>query len=147
MKDIVLINGIEYVPKVIAPEPVKVGRRKPEEGEKYWYVNDMGDFYREIWDEDEYDDALYSMGNVYQTEALATQARDKQILLVELQDFADRENEGHVDDKDWFFIDYYNSKFDCRSNASTVSLVRFFYKNDVESAIAHFGDRLNLLKL
>ena len=146
MKDIVMINGIEYVPKVIAPEPVKVGRWKPDYGEIYYFLPPSGKIIEDAWNSDENDENLFLMGNVYHTEALATQARDKQILLVELQDFADRENEGHVDDKGWFFIDYYNSKFDCRSNASTVSLVRFFDKNDVHAAIDHFGDRLNLLK-
>ena len=148
MKDIVMINGIEYVPKVIAPEPVKVGRWKPDYGEIYYFLPPSGKIIRDAWNSDENDENLFLMGNVYQTEALATQARDKQILLVELKDFADRVNAGHAKELPMigYEIGFLNDKFIATTISSTCFMtIKFNTPQKAQAAIVHFGTRLNIL--
>jgi hypothetical protein len=60
-----------------------VKRRKPEMGEKCWYISHNGqiDFFR--WDNDIFYTAWYDFGNVFRTEqdAIAAQERIKKALL------------------------------------------------------------------
>ena len=148
-KDTVIINGIEYVPKVVVPEPVpvKVGRWKPKEGEDYWSFDPYNIVNKFCWKS--YVAWLpkrYAMGNVYQTEELALHAHDKQLLLVELQDYADKCNGEEDGTLMYFYLINYN-KFWGRNHTIGIIPGTVLFKNssDVLSAIEHFGKRLDLL--
>ena len=149
-KDTVIINGIEYVPKVITPEPVKVGRWKPEEDKRYWYLTSEGLPTGAYWHENHlWHEKRYTSGNVYQTEALATHASDKHLLLVELQDFADRVNAEQA--REYPMIGYevahYKDKFIASISSSICFMtIKFNRPQGAQSAIEYFGDRLNLLR-
>ena len=89
---------------------------------------------------------MYLFGNIYQTEALATKARDRQLLLVELQDYADQKNEGCK----MFALYHSLAKFDDDwGRVDTACIIpgtaRFRSSEDADAAIDHFGDRLNIL--
>ncbi|QMV49756.1 MAG: hypothetical protein [Cryophage ML09] len=147
--DKVFIHGIEYVPKVV-PEPAKVLRWKPDLGEIYWLFGSSDTAYTSIWNNAYADHYRYTMGNIYQTENLATRARDKQLLLVELQDYADEKNAGQIKEesvshlfhnpmnKGWRSIRLY-------SNAGMLGEIVFYQDTDLYDAIEHFGSRLDLL--
>ena len=147
MKDIVLINGIEYVPKVVtAPEPVKVGRWKPEIGEEYWRITRLGDISIDVRSFLVPGFKEFKLGNIYQTKEIATKARDKQMLLVELQDYADEKNSGKEISDRYFILVEYSSGWDWGSSMGiTPGTVIFRNSDDAKLAIEHFGSRLDLL--
>jgi len=147
MKDIVLINGIEYVPKVVtAPEPVKVGRWKPEIGEEYWRITRLGDISIDVRSFLVPGFKEFKLGNIYQTKEIATKARNKQMLLVELQDYADEKNAGEELSKSCYRLVKQNDMWDwtCTSN-NNFGTVKFNNIKDVNDAIGYFGLRLDLL--
>ena len=147
MKDIVLINGIEYVPKVVtAPEPVKVGRWKPEIGEECWRITRLGDISIDVRSFLVPGFKEFKLGNIYQTKEIATKARNKQMLLVELQDYADEKNAGEELSKSCYRLVKQNDMWDwtCTSN-NNFGTVKFNNIKDVNDAIGYFGLRLDLL--
>lgn len=143
--DTVIINGIEYVPKVV-PEPAKVGRWKPDGMEKFWWLNN-GEIISSFWDDgNSLHVTRFKFGNVYQTEELAIRARDKQMLLVELQDYADEKNKGEELSKSCYRLVKQNDMWDwtCTSN-NNFGTVKFNNIKDVNDAVGYFGIRLDLL--
>lgn len=148
MKDTVIINGVEYVPKVMTePEPAKVGRWKPEIGERYWSINSISS--PQEWQHNGDQGSFlvhWPMGDVYKTKELATRARDRQLLLVELQDYADQKNIQKQMTDFYYFLVKYDSGWNWASSSGIIpGMVRFWGSADVDAAIAHFGDRLDLL--
>lgn len=42
--------------------------KKPEIGTRYFYLDSVGDIINAVWDDDEYDNARWNLGNVFLTE-------------------------------------------------------------------------------
>ena len=150
--DKVMIHGIEYVPKVVVPEPVpvKVGRWKPDLGEIYWLFSSVDVAYTSIWNNAYADHCRYAMGNIYQTKNLAIRARNKQLLLVELQDYADQKNAGKTKEESVSHLFHNPMNMGWRSirlysNAGMLGEIVFYQDTDLYDAIEHFGSRLDLL--
>lgn len=149
MNDKVFVYGIEYVPKVV-PEPAKVGRWKPYLGVKYWWLNN-GEIISSFWDNgNSLHETRFKFGNVYQAEELAIRARDKQLLLVELQDYADQKNAGQIKEESVSYLFYNPMNKGWRSirlysNAGMLGEIVFYQDTDLYDAIEHFGSRLDLL--
>lgn len=66
-------------------EPTVSVRRTPKMGEKYFYIDEYGNVEREIWDNDGVDNELLAMGVVYLTPEEATEARDRRLAKVRLE--------------------------------------------------------------
>ena len=149
--DKVFIHGIEYVPKVVtAPEPVKVGRWKPEIGEEYWRITRLGDISIDVRSSLVPGFKEFKLGNIYQTKEIATKARDKQMLLLELQDYADQKNAGKTKEESVSHLFHNPMNMGWRSirlysNAGMLGTIAFYEDTDLYDAIEHFGKRLDLL--
>lgn len=70
-------------------EPTASARRTPKMGEAYFYVDEYGNVEREIWDNDGVDNELLAMGFVRLTPEEATEARDRRLAEVRLQQTSD----------------------------------------------------------
>lgn len=98
MKTKVTIDGVELtreqveaaLAKLNEPDTPKFGRWKPEEGEKYYFVDACGDVMSERWDGDSIDHSRLALGNVYRTREEAQNAADRQRAIVAMRDKADR---------------------------------------------------------
>ena len=152
--DKVFVHGIEYVPKLLIPPnsgELKIGRWKPEIGERYWYVASDGRYaFPEDWSGHNSNQHKYLYGNVYQTEEMAIRARDKQLLLVELQDYADQKNAGKTKEESVSHLFHNPMNMGWRSirlysNAGMLGTIAFYEDIDLYDAIEHFGLRLDLL--
>lgn len=146
--DKVIIHGVEYVPKVvIVPEPAKFGRWKPEEDEKYYLSDEYGNIVYSRWEHNsrKHTDRI-EMGNCYQTYELAVRARDRQLLLVELQDYADQKNAGEEMTEQCYSLAKFGNNWGWVDAICVIpGTVRFRDRVDASAAIDHFGDRLDLL--
>ncbi len=76
----------------------KFGRVKPEYGHKYYAVVSNGSVQEETWHDDEEDNLLWAMGNVYLTHEAAELARDRQQAKVRV---IDKLAELRADELDW----------------------------------------------
>lgn len=67
--------------------------KKPEIGTRYFYLDSVGDIINAVWDDDEYDNARWNLGNVFLTEKEIVFAIEKRKVEVELERYA-REHNG-----------------------------------------------------
>lgn len=157
MENTLELNGKVYKLTEVVPEPVKVGRWKPKRNEEYWTLG-IGS----IWAENcicgpEYtlDQFRFEIGNIYQTKALALAARDKQLLMVELQDFADEANVSESGQNYNYYLVYnqlskrwevdYLQSVNYLQSIEIPGIILFTHNTHAKNAIAHFGKRLDLL--
>ena len=147
MTDKVIIHGVEYVPKVVPePEPAKVGRWRPDFHEYYYYISDNCRIFKSAWVGVGCDLDRHNLGNFYKTKELATRAYDRQLLLVELQDFADQKNGREELPKPCYFLIKDGNKWEWASSSTrNPGNIRFKNSVDADVAITRFGDRLDLL--
>lgn len=123
----------------------------PKVGEEYWWMG--AGFYgiyvaKYVYKDCNIDNGNIALGNCYKTEADALFEVEKRKLLVELQDFAD-ENNDEIDwddeDSEKYFIYY-----DCKDKQLDVGCVwatkepniYFSSENLANKAIEKFGDRI-----
>lgn len=84
------------VRKMNGEEPDKeqdVKVKKPEIGTRYFYLDSVGDIINAVWDDDEYDNARWNLGNVFLTEKEIVFAIEKRKVEVELERYALEHNE------------------------------------------------------
>ena len=59
--------------------------KKPEIGTRYFYLDSVGDIVNAVWDDTEYDNARWDLGNVFLTEKEIVFAIEKRKVEVELE--------------------------------------------------------------
>lgn len=85
----------------------KTGRWKPNNGEKYWCIDQDGDIYEIAWTDSYYDNTRYSVGNVFRTEEAEFEV-ERLKVIAELKEYA---SEFVKDSKNWgFYWSYYSKK-------------------------------------
>lgn len=147
MENTLELNGKTYKLTEVVPEPVKVGRWKPEFRERYWHIDKFGNIKYGAWEICHSQSHMYNIGNCYHTEALAITARDRQVLMVELQDFADGCNAKYeICNRQWYLCrDIGGDWYSYRYNNIIPGATGFDSEVDANKSIAHFGKRLDLL--
>lgn len=139
MEDKVIANGVG---------PANVGRWQPEFYEYYYYISDNCRICKSAWLGDVCDVDRHNFGNFYKTKELATRARDRQLLLVELRDYADQKNAGRIiKSNSCYYLDITGGSkwMPFTMGYEMIGIIWFIDKQDADAAIAHFGDRLDLL--
>lgn len=89
------------VEKMNGKEPDKkqdVKVKKPEIGTRYFYLDSVGDIVNAVWDDDEYDNARWDLGNVFLTEKEMVFAIEKRKVEVELERYAKEHNDEKTTD-------------------------------------------------
>lgn len=121
---------------------------KPKKGETFYYIKGRGKIENKIWGKyDPYYNSRFRMGNVYKTLEECRFAKEKQIVLTELQRYADEHNEWAID---W---EEHNFKYKIQYSYNTRSLhiegtmcvkeigqVYFTSKEVILQAIAKIGE-------
>lgn len=117
-------------------------------GESYWSLCAFGDVSVANYNT-ELDKGRIAQGNAFHTEAEAVRERDKRALLQELKAF--RKGYRFKYDERNFCITcntlrdtFHANEFNSHDNSPSSGW--FTSREDAERAIAHFGDRLNLLR-
>jgi hypothetical protein len=90
---------IEDIENKIAKKKVETGRWKPEEGDTYWFINDIGDICKSTWDNVNIDRKRYLIGNCYQTKEECEFAIEKLKVIAELKEYEepkDRAWDGNI---------------------------------------------------
>lgn len=83
---------IAEIKKKIEEKKVETGRWKPEEGDIYWFVDDIGCIGNSRWDNDNIDKKRYAIGNCYQTEEECEFAIEKLKVIAELKEHEESKN-------------------------------------------------------
>jgi hypothetical protein len=83
---------IEDIENKIAKKKVETGRWKPEEGDTYWFINDIGDICKSTWDNVNIDRKRYLIGNCYQTKEECEFAIEKLKVIAELKEYEEPKN-------------------------------------------------------
>jgi hypothetical protein len=86
---------------------VETGRWKPEEGDTYWFINDIGDICKSTWDNVNTDRKRYLIGNCYQTKEECEFAREKLKVIAELKEYAEPKDRAW-DGKNSHYFFYYD---------------------------------------
>lgn len=86
--------------------------KKPEIGTRYFYLDSVGDIVNAVWDDTEYDNARWDLGNVFLTEKEIVFAIEKRKVEVELERYAKEHNDPTLEDSYFILYDEYNEEFD-----------------------------------
>lgn len=119
--------------------------KKPEIGTRYFYLDSVGDIVNAVWDDTEYDNARWDLGNVFLTEKEIVFAIEKRKVEVELERYAKEHNNPTI--KDSYCI-YYNEEdkkldYDAWACGKAQGMVVFKSKQLVFDAIEAVGkDRI-----
>ena len=108
-------------------EPTASVRRTPKMGEKYFYIDEYGNVEREIWDNDGVDNELLAMGVVYLTPEEATEARDRRLAKVRLEQTSNFKPDPNNGELGWIV------GYSCR--AKKLAIERFMY--------SHYGETIH----
>lgn len=125
-------------------QDVKV--KKPEIGTRYFYLDSVGDIVNAVWDDTEYDNTRWDLGNVFLTEKEIVFAIEKRKVEVELERYA-KEHNGPIR-SDSFYLLYNNEDggkldYDVWSVCKPQGGVQFASKQLVFDAIEAVGkDRI-----
>ncbi len=116
--------------------------KKPEIGTRYFYLDSVGDIVNAVWDDTEYDNARWDLGNVFLTEKEIVFAIEKRKVEVELERYA-KEHNGPIR-RDSFYLLYNNEDdgkldYDVWSVCKPQGGVQFASKQLVFDAIEAIG--------
>lgn len=101
------------VGKMNGKEPDKdVKVKKPEIGTRYYYLDSVGDIVNAVWDDTEYDNTRWDLGNVFLTEKEIVFAIEKRKVEVELERYAKEHNDPTLEDSYFILYDEYNEELD-----------------------------------
>lgn len=101
------------VGKMNGKEPDKdVKVKKPEIGTRYYYLDSVGDIVNAVWDDTEYDNTRWDLGNVFLTEKEIVFAIGKRKVEVELERYAKEHNDPTLEDSYFILHDEYNEELD-----------------------------------
>lgn len=70
---------------------------KPKNGEDYYYIDVEGEYFSDSWDDNDFDDNAYAIGNCFKTKEEAKFVIEKLKVIAELKRFAQE----HNDKIDW----------------------------------------------
>lgn len=128
----------------------KTGRWKPKKAEKYWAMSiiAINGTTKICWNDNEFDERSFAIGNVFKTEEEAKFALEKRKVESELQDIADELNDGWEPDFTNSAEQKYNIFYDYRSNTIVVDrnqthkFAVVYFKNETitEEAIKRIGE-------
>ena len=120
--------------------------KKPEIGTRYFYLDSVGDIVNAVWDDTEYDNARWDLGNVFLTEKEIVFAIEKRKVEVELERYA-KEHNGPIRSDSFYLL--YNNEDDGKLDYDVWSVckpqggVQFASKQLVFDAIEAIGkDRI-----
>ena len=91
-------------------QDVKV--KKPEIGTRYFYLDSVGDIVNAVWDDTEYDNVRWDLGNVFLTEKEIVFAIEKRKVEVELERYAKEHNSPILEDNYCILYDEDDEEFD-----------------------------------
>lgn len=101
------------VGKMNGKEPDKdVKVKKPEIGTRYYYLDSVGDIVNAVWDDTEYDNTRWDLGNVFLTEKEIVFAIEKRKVEVELERYAKEHNDPTPEASYFILYDEYNEELD-----------------------------------
>lgn len=86
--------------------------KKPEIGTRYFYLDSVGDIVNAVWDDTEYDNTRWDLGNVFLTEKEIVFAIEKRKVEVELERYAKEHNGPILEDNYCILYDEDNEEFD-----------------------------------
>ena len=131
------------VGKMNGKEPDKdVKVKKPEIGTRYYYLDSVGDIVNAVWDDTEYDNVRWDLGNVFLTEKEIVFAIEKRKVEVELERYA-KEHNGPIRSDSFYLL--YNNEDDGKLDYDVWSVckpqggVQFTSKQLVFDAIEAVG--------
>lgn len=131
------------VEKMNGKEPDKdVKVKKPEIGTRYYYLDSVGDIVNAVWDDTEYDNTRWDLGNVFLTEKEIVFAIEKRKVEVELERYA-KEHNGPIRSDSFYLL--YNNEDDGKLDYDVWSVckpqggVQFASKQLVFDAIEAIG--------
>lgn len=100
---------------------------KPKDGELYYYIRFDGCIDYAIWNNDEYDVVIYSIGNCFRTEEEAEFTVERLKVIAEMKRIAAKDDEVEWDGKNphyYIFFNFYRNEigicWDCMSKASNI---------------------------
>jgi hypothetical protein len=120
--------------------------KKPEIGTRYFYLDSVGDIVNAVWDDTEYDNARWDLGNVFLTEKEIVFAIEKRKVEVELERYA-KEHNGPTR-SDSFYLSYNDGRdekldYEVWSVRRPLGAVPFTSKQVLDNAIEEIGrDRI-----
>lgn len=91
-------------------QDVKV--KKPEIGTRYFYLDSVGDIVNAVWNDIEYDNTRWDLGNVFLTEKEIVFAIEKRKVEVELERYAKEHNGPTLEDSYFILYDECNEEID-----------------------------------
>lgn len=133
---------IAEIEKKIEEKKSETGRWKPEEGDKYWFINDIGDIYKSEWNNVNIDKERYSIGNYYRTKEEANFAIEKLKVIAELKEFAepkDRKWDGIISHY-FFCYDYDEEEIAISYNCYWKGTIYFESEEKAQQAIDAVGE-------
>ena len=86
--------------------------KKPQYGDKVYYINYIGRIRKRTWINDEDDLDMWELGNIFFTEEEAEFAREKKKVEVELERYAKEHNAPTLEDEYFILYDEYNEELD-----------------------------------
>lgn len=99
--------------------------KKPECGTRYFYLDSVGDIVNVVWDDDEYDNTRWNLGNVFLTEKEIVFAIEKRKVEVELERYAKEHNDPERDVWNGF-NERCGIRYDClRGDLDTSTMYQF----------------------
>ena len=119
--------------------------KKPEIGTRYYYLESVGDIVNAVWDDTEYDNTRWDLGNVFLTEKEIVFAIEKRKVEVELERYAKEHNGPTLEASYFILYDEYNVELDLDvwADCSPQGAVVFAAKQLVIDAIEAIGrDRI-----
>lgn len=124
---------IAEIEKKIIEKKVETGRWKPKEGDKYWFINDIGDICKSTWNNYSIDIMRYAIGNLFETQEECEFAKEKLKVIAELKEFAEPKNRAwNMNNHYFFYYDYRKKKVDTSYNIECKS--RRIYFESAEKA-------------
>lgn len=142
------LNNMQDEIDKLKPAPqIPQGRCKPDRNNDVWSIGLSGLVYRDHVHCQATLDERHAMGTLYDSEILATQARDKQLLLVEIQDDADKCNKSAGFEGIYISIHYCQKSDIFMPHFSSVPPLSFYFHKLIhcQNAIAKYKPRLHLL--
>ena len=115
----------------------------PQDGDGYWCIEDSTEVGRFIWDGDDFDNELLSVGNVFRTEEEAEFAVEKLKVEAELRKFSKPFEYGKFNYYLFFDIDGNSFRTDFTSYCPPQGTIYFESKEKAQQAIESVGiDRI-----
>lgn len=120
-----------------------------ENGDVYYYLADDGEVDSDKWDGSELDTNRLARRNAFCTQEGAQFKADKDLLIAEMETFAE-ENNGEIDwndlcqDKYYIYIDYCDNELEIGTDCSIRDTFQIYFSSEeiAQKAINKFGERI-----